>query len=128
MLLKNNDPNLKIWISLRGWDFNDDEPTATTFSDIAASSKRQAAFIRSLTSFMFTHGFDGVDLHWEYPAAKGQSGRDEDYKNFPVFMGRLKKAMESVNKGVSLTIPASYRHLQHFDLGALVCSVTPPLR
>ena len=128
MLLKNNDPNLKIWISLRGWDFNDEGPTGATFSDIAASSKRQAAFIRSLTSFMFTHGFDGVDLHWEYPASKGQSGRDDDYKSFPVFMGRLKKEMESANKGVSITMPASYQYLQHLDLSALVRSYGPSLR
>ena len=120
MLLKNQDPGLKIWIALGGWTFNDPGPTATTFSDIARSSALQTTFIKSLISFMSTYGFDGVDLDWEYPAAEDRSGRDEDYENFPIFMGRVKKAMESVKKGVSITIPASYWYLQHFDLKALV--------
>jgi len=40
------------------------EPTATTFSDIAASSENQKAFSDSLISFMTTYGFNGVEIDW----------------------------------------------------------------
>lgn len=44
-----------------------DQPTAATFSTLAGSESAQKAFFASLTSFMSTYGFDGVDIDWEYP-------------------------------------------------------------
>lgn len=41
-----------------------DQATATTFSDLAASSEAQQAFFASLISFMTQYGFDGVDIDW----------------------------------------------------------------
>ena len=41
-----------------------DQPTAATFSNLAASSSAQSSFFASLLSFMSTHGFDGVDIDW----------------------------------------------------------------
>jgi chitinase len=36
--LKNLYPDLETWISISGWSMNDpDQPTATTFSDLAGS-------------------------------------------------------------------------------------------
>jgi GH18 family chitinase len=64
MLHKQKDPGLKVFIAIGGWTFNDPGPTATTFSDLAASVPRQKTFIDSLLSFMSTYGFDGLDLDW----------------------------------------------------------------
>ena len=44
-----------------------DQPTRSTFSDLAGSSSAQQQFFTSLLSFMGTYGFDGVDIDWEYP-------------------------------------------------------------
>ena len=60
--LKKQDPDLKVFIALGGWTFNDPGPTATTFSDLAASEANQKAFFKSLSSFMSTYNFDGVDI------------------------------------------------------------------
>lgn len=120
MLHKKKDPDLKVYVAIGGWTFNDPGPTATTFSDIAASIPRQRTFIESLMSFMSTYGFDGVDLDWEYPQAEDRSGREVDFANFPKFMSRLKDSLGTAQKGISITIPASYWYLQHFDLKALV--------
>jgi chitinase len=107
MLLKQKDPDLRVFIAIGGWTFNDPgQPTATTFSDLAASVPRQKAFIESLLSFMSTYGFDGVDLDWEYPAADDRNGRDVDFGNFPKFMSRLKTSLDSASKGISITLPA----------------------
>ncbi|KAF2820809.1 glycoside hydrolase [Ophiobolus disseminans] len=123
MLLKQRDPNLKVYIAVGGWAFNDPGPTASTFSDLAASVPRQKIFMESLLSFMSTYGFDGIDLDWEYPVADDRSGREVDFDNFPKFMARLKQTLSGASKGLTITLPASYWYLQHFDLASLVKSV-----
>lgn len=35
-------------------------------------------------------------------------------------MARLKETLSSANKGLTITLPASYWYLQHFDLANLV--------
>ena len=41
-----------------------DQPTAKTFSQLAASPAAQKEFFSSLVNFMSTYGFDGVDIDW----------------------------------------------------------------
>ncbi|KAJ4178860.1 hypothetical protein NW755_012882 [Fusarium falciforme] len=117
-LKKKIDPNLKVFIAIGGWAFNDPGPTVTTFSDIARSEANQRTFIKSLISFMATYGFDGVDIDWEYPAADDREGREEDYDNLPKFLRNIKSALKQSGErnGLSIAIPASYWYLQHFDL------------
>ena len=105
--------------------FNDPEPTATTFSDIAASTDNQNKLFTSLTSFMSTLNFDGVDIDWDYPAADDRSGRVEDFVNFPSFIANLTSHLTSTGgrSGVSIALPASYWYLQHFDIVKLQDSV-----
>ncbi|KAL4773042.1 hypothetical protein BDW60DRAFT_206795 [Aspergillus nidulans var. acristatus] len=124
--LRLEQPSVEIWIALGGWVFNDpDQPTRTTFSDIARSEENQKAFAKSLLSMMSKYGFDGVDIDWEYPVAEERSGREEDYKNFPKWMKNLRSQLHSSGKkyGLSLTLPASYWYLQHFDIKKLEESV-----
>ncbi|KAJ6191606.1 Glycoside hydrolase superfamily [Penicillium mononematosum] len=119
--LKDNDNTLKVNIAIGGWSFNDPGPTASIFSDLSASDKKQKKFFKSLISFMSTYNFDGVDIDWEYPAADDRNGRPEDFHNFPKFMANLKKALQSTGgrDGLSLTLPTSYWYLQHFDIKSL---------
>ncbi|KAL4786805.1 glycoside hydrolase superfamily [Aspergillus varians] len=60
--LKNDDPDVKVFISIGGWRFNDPGATRTTFSDLAASRDAQNKFFRSLISFLSTYNLDGVDM------------------------------------------------------------------
>ncbi|RKK93244.1 hypothetical protein BFJ68_g15612 [Fusarium oxysporum] len=117
--LKRLDPELKVYIAVGGWTFNDPGPTASTFSDLAASLPRQRAFMKSLVSFMSTYGFDGLDLDWEYPVDTDRGGRAVDFANFPKFMERLKSMMDAADKGLSITLPASYWYLRQFDIKKL---------
>ncbi|KAL6229169.1 hypothetical protein BDW75DRAFT_235411 [Aspergillus navahoensis] len=75
------------------------------FSDIARSEANQKTFFRSLISFMSMYNFDGIDLDWEYPVADDRSAN-------------LKKALKASGgrDGLSITLPASYWYLQHFDI------------
>ncbi|KAF7872921.1 uncharacterized protein EAF02_008992 [Botrytis sinoallii] len=54
-------PDLQVFIVIGGWTFNDAGLTATTFSDLEASLENQKKFFTSLTSFMSTYNFDGVE-------------------------------------------------------------------
>ncbi|KAJ5951267.1 uncharacterized protein N7479_009680 [Penicillium vulpinum] len=117
--LKNLYPDLQTWISIGGWSMNDpDQPTATTFSDLAGSESAQKKFFESLLSFLETYGFDGVDLDWEYPVAEERSGKAADYKNFTSFLKNLRNALASSGHkyGLTITIPSSYWYMQHFDI------------
>ena len=63
--LKESNPDLQTWISIGGWSMNDpDQPTASTFSNLASSTDAQSKFFTSLSKFMSTYGFDGVDIDW----------------------------------------------------------------
>ncbi|KAG7049801.1 glycoside hydrolase family 18 protein [Colletotrichum scovillei] len=113
--LKNYNPGMEVWIAIGGWSMNDpDQPTKRTFSELAASKAKQDAFFSSLLSFMNKYGFDGVDIDWEYPVAEERSGTPEDYKNLVTFLKNLRAALGT--KGLTITLPASYWYLQHFDL------------
>lgn len=41
-----------------------DQPTAKTFSQLAASTDAQNKFFKSLVNFMSQYGFDGVDIEY----------------------------------------------------------------
>lgn len=58
-------PGLEAWAAFGGWSFNNaDEPTASTFSDLAASESAQETFFASLISFLVRNNFNGVDIDW----------------------------------------------------------------
>ncbi|KAK4233286.1 glycosylhydrolase family 18-9 [Achaetomium macrosporum] len=113
-------PDIRIWIAVGGWSFNDPGPTRTTFSDIAGSAANRQKFLNSLVLFMNKYGFDGIDIDWEYPVAEDRGGRGVDYENFVSFMRALNLRMKWFRRRfVSLTLPASYWYLQHFDIVGL---------
>ncbi|WZH42206.1 Chitinase [Fusarium acuminatum] len=123
--LKLRDRGQELWLSIGGWTFSDNgSPTATTFSDLVnADETRQRVFFASLTLFMQTWGFSGIDIDWEYPVDHDRNGRESDFKAYPRFLKRLKSALNDYKYGLSVTLPTSYWYLQHFDLENIEPSV-----
>lgn len=102
--LKRRQPTLRVWIAIGGWAMNDPGPTQTTFSDLAASEEKQNTFFESLVSFVLNHGFDGVDLDWEYPVADDRGGKPKDFDNFVTFIKRLRERLNRVPRQIGLSI------------------------
>ena len=50
---------------------------------MAKTAERRATFIASTVEMVKKHGFDGLDLDWEYPGGRSDSpGAPEDKANF----------------------------------------------
>ncbi|KAL8992214.1 MAG: hypothetical protein Q9169_007275 [Polycauliona sp. 2 TL-2023] len=62
------------------------------------------SFITSLGNFMKQHGFQGVDLDWEYPSATDHVGSANDAANFVALVREMRVAWNK-NYGMSVTLP-----------------------
>ena len=68
--LKQYNPDLKVMIAIGGWN----EGTKK-YSDMALNSESRSTFVESVVDFLVMHGFDGLDLDWEYPGDTERGGR-----------------------------------------------------
>ena len=62
--------HVSVSIAVGGWHDGDD----SAFEHIARHPDLRRTFVRNLLAFVDRHGFDGVDIDWEYPDA-GASAR-----------------------------------------------------
>ncbi|PIL32554.1 hypothetical protein GSI_05257 [Ganoderma sinense ZZ0214-1] len=119
--LKQSNPDLKTYISVGGWSFND-PPTQHVFSDVASTTANSQAFATSLVNFLVTYGFDGVDIDWEYPVACERGGVPADTANMVSMFQIIRSTFSASGHtfGLTFTAPSSYWYLQHFDLLGLL--------
>jgi chitinase len=113
---KLRNPNLKVWMSVGGWSFNDPGAYRSIFGAIAGDERLSAKFAQNCVDFMNQYGFDGVDIDWEYPGTEERGGTLSDMTNFPRMLGilqaRFKAGDVSGNRfGLSITVPTAYRYV-----------------
>jgi len=118
-------PHLKLLISIGGW-------AAEGFSDAALTPESRERFADSAIEFMLAHGFDGLDLDWEYPCSEigGIKARPEDRENFTLLLRLLREKLDaqslsggrdSAQSRYLLTIAtgAAPDHLRGVDIAAV---------
>lgn len=118
--LKKINPELKILISIGGWG------GSGGFSDAALTEESRAIFTRSAIRYMLDHGFDGIDIDWEYPgqAGAGNTHRPEDKANFTLMLQDLRQSLDALarEKGkpkylLTIAAGAGQRFLDFTEMG-----------
>jgi chitinase len=83
------------------------------FAGMTASPSTRQTFVGDLLSLVNTHGYDGVDLDWEFPATAAQ--RD----NYTALVRQLRAALGPA-RSLSVAAPASDWFGQWLDVPAMV--------
>ncbi|KAL8837209.1 MAG: hypothetical protein Q9176_005840 [Flavoplaca citrina] len=79
---------------------------------------RRATFIKSAGDFMTLHGFQGIDLDWEYPSVTNLGGSASDTANYVALVREMRKAWGN-KYGISATLPPSTQYLNKIDAKGL---------
>lgn len=124
-VLKSENPNLKIGVSLGGWLKSGD------FSTIAATPSIRAKFVENVMKFIKYTNMDFVDIDWEYPGDyrepdKTDNINDEgtpnasagDKENYILLLQDLKEALNKQGKELgkvyelSVALPAGVSKIE----------------
>lgn len=119
MALKEVNPNLKVLYSIGGWVWSD------KFSHVAAYPESRVKFAKSSVALMKKHGFDGVDLDWEYPGQRAEDNafRPSDKENFTLLLAEIRKHLNEAGKTdntnylLTIATGADQAYIDHTDLG-----------
>src|SRR5438105_90128 len=121
--IKQQQPHLKTLISVGGWSWS------KNFSDAALSAESRARFADSGVAFVRQHGFDGVDIDWEFPVAGGMAGnivRPDDKANFTLLLQALRERLDAAGKADAKTylltaaLGAAHKHIETLKVAALL--------
>jgi chitinase len=117
--LKNQNPDLKIMISIGGWSWSEN------FSDAVLTENSRKKFAASSAAILEQYDLDGVDIDWEYPGLVGEDNvfRTEDKENFTLMFKALREELNSLTKKTGKTyllttaIPCFSRFIEITEMG-----------
>lgn len=118
--LKEQNYRLKTLLAIGGWNEG-----SKRFSQMAANPQYRQIFIKNTIKYLRDNRFDGLNIDWQYPAARiGSNPADkENYAQFlQEFREELKKESET-NERQSLLlvigIPSNMKFIEGFDIPKL---------
>jgi chitinase len=86
--LKSQNAGLKTLVAIGGWNEGSEK-----YSKMAMDPAKRRTFINSVIPFLQKHGFDGLDLDWEYPANR-EGSHPDDKKNFVLLVQELRQEFD----------------------------------
>lgn len=93
--LKQQNPALKILISIGGWSWSEN------FSDAVLTDELRKGFAASAVDIIRKYKLDGVDIDWEYPGMLGEEGnvyRAADKQNFTLMFEAIRKELDVLER------------------------------
>jgi chitinase len=93
-LLKQQNPALKILISIGGWSWS------KNFSDAVLTDSSRKAFAFSSVDIIRKYKLDGVDIDWEYPGMRGDGNvfRPEDKQNYTLMFQAIREELTKLQQ------------------------------
>ncbi|MCE2196815.1 chitinase, partial [Streptococcus thermophilus] len=88
--LKQQNPSLLTLLSVGGWNEGSEK-----FSTVAGDPALRKTFVDTSIALLKEHGFDGLDIDWEYPTQRG--GVPEDKENFVTMLSEFRDALHANN-------------------------------
>lgn len=118
--LKQQNPDLKILISIGGWAWS------RNFSDAVLTPEGQKTFAKSAVGIMNKYSLDGVDIDWEYPAMEGDTGnvfRPEDKQNYTLMFAAIRAELDELEKAsdkkylLTTAVGGSQKFIDNTEMG-----------
>ncbi|CAH1773111.1 unnamed protein product [Owenia fusiformis] len=91
MGLKKLNPELKVLLAVGGW-FVGSKP----FIPILQSDSNRLAFVANVIAYLRKYNFDGLDMDWEFPGARGSP--ESDKHRFTLLMKDLQDSFREESK------------------------------
>ncbi|XP_017962072.1 chitinase-3-like protein 1 [Drosophila navojoa] len=86
--LKLKNPTLKTLVAVGGWNEG-----SKRFSIVANDPEKRSRFVEQVVQFIQRHGFDGLDLDWEYPGQRHNLNENNDRENYVALLKELKAGL-----------------------------------
>jgi len=102
--MKLYNPGLKTLLAIGGWNEG-----STSYSNMALTVERRTTFIQSAVDLLLKHGFDGLDMDWEYPGGRDDSeGRPEDKENFAALLREIREKFDEHSLMLTAAVSAGF--------------------
>ncbi|XP_014214902.1 probable chitinase 2 [Copidosoma floridanum] len=98
-------PGLRVSLAVGGWNEG-----SYNYSEMARQPSRRKKFVSSVVHFLRAHNFQGLDLDWEFPTARG--GQPYDRENFVLLLKDLKRAFREHDFLLTAAIAADTESMQ----------------
>lgn len=120
--LREEHSGLRTLLSIGGWDWS------KNFSTAARDETHRRAFAQSAADLMEEHGFDGLDLDWEFPVFGGKEGNlhdPADGENYVLLLRAVREELDARGNTagrehlLTAAVPPGEGFLQNVPLGEL---------